>query len=289
MDRAHESRRPVLKAKAAKARRAARVDRELEAGARAHFDDPAYYASTYAGRVDDIAYYVALARGRGEVLEHGIGAGRIAIPIARDGGRVTGIDHSRPMVADLRTRLRAEPAAVRARVRARVGDIRRAELGRRFPLVICPFNAALHLYARRDVEAWLDRVREHLEPRGELVFDITMPMPEDLARTPDTPYRTAPFDHPTAGRVRYHEIFDYDRVRQILFVSMVFEPTTGRAKPFMTPLAHRQFFPQEMEALLHYNGFDVAALHGDFHGGPLVKESDVMVWHARPRRSWRRR
>ncbi len=277
MDRPHESLRPVLKAKA-KAKR----DRELEAGARAHFEDPAYYASSYAERVDDVAYYRALARAHGDVLEHGIGAGRIAIPIARDGGRVSGIDHSRPMIADLRTRLRAEPAEVRARVTARVGDIRRAKFPRRFPLVICPFNTALHLYTRRDVEDWLANVRAHLAPGGELVFDVTMPMPEDLARSPETPYRTAPFVHPTAGRVRYHEIFDYDRVRQILFVSMVFEPLRG--KPFMTPLAHRQFFPQELEALLHYNGFEVSALHGDFHGGPLVRESDVMVWHARRRR-----
>ncbi len=54
MDRPHESLRPVLKAK--------RRDRELEAGARAHFEDAAYYASTYAERAEDVAYYVALAR-----------------------------------------------------------------------------------------------------------------------------------------------------------------------------------------------------------------------------------
>jgi SAM-dependent methyltransferase len=217
------------------------------------------------------------------VLEHGIGNGRIAIPMARNGTRVWGIDLSRPMIADLRGRLRAEPALVRRRVTARVGDIRRANsvFDRRFPLVICPFNTALHLYDRKDVEAWLARVKEQLEPRGELVFDITMPMPEDLARDPERPYRTAPFIHPSAGRVGYHEIFDYDPVRQVLFVTMVFEPARG--KSFMTPLAHRQFFPREVEALLHYNGFDVLDVHGDFHGGPLGRDSDVMVWRARPR------
>ena len=60
----------------------------------------------------------------------------------------------------------------------------------------------------------------------------------------------------------------------------------GSAKPveegFITPLAHRQFYPCEMEALLHYNGYDVTALYGDFARGPLVQRSDVMVWHARP-------
>lgn len=195
---------------------------------------------------------------------------------------VAGIDASRPMLKDLRLRLKKEPAAVRARVRAVHGDLRTAKLGRRFPLVICPFNTALHLYDRPDVEQWLARVKEHLTPAGKLVFDVSMPMPEDLARDPRAPYRIPPFEHPTLGRVRYREHFDYDRVRQILFVSMVFEPKSGEER--MTPLAHRQFYPREMEALLHYNGFEITELAGDFDGGPLQQRSDVMIFHARPRR-----
>ncbi|HEY8076032.1 MAG TPA: class I SAM-dependent methyltransferase, partial [Labilithrix sp.] len=199
MDRAHEPYRPLLRTKVG--------DRELEAGARAHYEDAAYYASNYAYRTEDIAYYRSIAQRHGEVVEHGIGSGRIAIPIARDGGRVSGIDHSRPMIADLRSRLRAEPAEVRARVTARVGDIRRAKFSKRVPLVICPFNTLLHLYTRRDVERWLANVRAQLAPRGELVFDVTLPVPEDLARSPDKRYRIPAFLHPTVGRVRYSEIF----------------------------------------------------------------------------------
>jgi hypothetical protein len=64
---------------------------------------------------------------------------------------------------------------------------------------------------------------------------------------------------------------------------MWFEPIRDPEKRWMTPLAHRQFHPREWEALLHYNGFDVEAVHGDFQGGPLDRGSDVMVWHARAR------
>ncbi len=251
-------------------------------------------------------YYRALGVERGRVLEHGIGNGRVALPMARAGVEVTGIDHTKEMLDHLRELLKSEPAAVQKRITLRQGDIRTARLGKRFPLVICPFNAALHLYTRVDVEQWLAHVREHLEPRGELVFDISMPVPEDLARDPNVPYRIPPFVHPTAGRVGYREHFDYDRVRQILFVSMFFEPapkkkrsgaTTKAAskraaahaprqitETFMTPLAQRQFYPQEMEALLHYNGYEVKELYGDFEKGPLVQSSDVMVWHVAPRR-----
>jgi 2-polyprenyl-3-methyl-5-hydroxy-6-metoxy-1,4-benzoquinol methylase len=77
--------------------RASAVDRELEAGSLAHYEDPAYYAATYGRRIEDIAYYVALAqRLGGPVLEYGAGNGRIALPLARHGIEVVGVDHSAP-------------------------------------------------------------------------------------------------------------------------------------------------------------------------------------------------
>lgn len=260
-------------------------DHELIAGARAHYDDPAYYTHSYSQRIDDTQMYVDLAvKSGGPVLEIGIGNGRIALPIARHGIEITGIDHSRPMLADLRRRLRRESKEVRSRVKAVHGDMRRLRLKKRFPLVITTFNTALHLYERPDVEAFLACVRSHLTPRGRLVVDMSVPMPADLAREPSKAYRTPRFRHPTEGIVRYEERFDYDRARQILFVAMSFQPIAEPEREFMTPLAHRQFFPREWEALLHYNGFEATELYGDFHGGPFDRTSDVMVWHAQVRR-----
>ena len=265
-------------------RKSTRVrDRALEAGSAAHYADPAYYTKTYRDRTEDVRYYVELARRRrGPVLEYGCGNGRILLPTARAGVEVVGVDLSAEMLADLRVALRAEPE-VAARVALKRGDMRRVRLGRRFRLVTCPFNAFLHLYTRGDVEAFLARVREHLAPGGELVFDVSVPEPEELARDPQRTHRTPPFLYPGVGRVRYGERFDYDRVRQVLFVSMEFEPKDGEA--FTTPLCHRQFFPEELMALLHYNGFAVRARHGGFDGRPFSQESVTMILHARARAS----
>jgi SAM-dependent methyltransferase len=264
-----------------------RADRELQAGSHAHYEDPAYYTATYARRVQDVAFYVSLAQSiGGPVLEYGVGNGRIALPMARHGAEVVGVDWSRPMLEDARARLTHEPAEVRERVRLVEGDMRRVRLGRRFPLVICAFNTALHLYTRLDVERFLARVRAHLTGRGRFVVDLSVPPLDELARDPTRPHHAPRFRHPTAAiRVKYKEHFDYDHVRQVLFVSMEFEPVGEPQGAWVTPLAHRQFFPQEWEALLHYNGFGVVRVDGDFQGGPLTKESDVMVWHARPRRT----
>ncbi len=260
-------------------------DRELEAGSRAHYEDPQYYTSTYASRIDDVAFYAGLAdQVGGPVLEYGVGNGRIAMPMARGGIEVVGVDHSAPMLAHFRERLKDEPPEVRRRVRLVRGDMRRVRLRRRFPLVVCTFNTALHLYTRADVEAFLARVREHLTPRGRFVVDLSTPLVADLARDPRKPYRAPRFYHPTAQVVvKNTEHFTYDPVRQVLFVTMEFEPVGHPEQGWSMPLAHRQFFPQEWEALLHYNGFRVDRVEGDYQGGPLTPDSDVMVWHARRR------
>ena len=285
MDRSDRSHDRPLTGHPLKGRRTrARVDRELEAGALAHYDDPIYYTSTYAQRIEDVACYVDLAlQHGGPVLEYGIGNGRIALPLARHGMSVTGIDHSRPMLADLKERLLAEAPAVRKRVKAKYGDMRKVRLGKKFPLVICPFTGVLHLYTRPDVEAFLARVREHLAPGGTFVADLSIPMAVDLARDPAQPFKTPRFRHPTAGVVRYTERFDYEPTRQVLFITMEFEPLDG-GEAFATPLAHRQFFPLEWEALLHYNGFEIVKIDGDFQGGALQRGSDVMVVHAKRRK-----
>src|SRR5690606_8417346 len=139
------------------------------------YENPEFYWRSYSRRRRDVAYYLRLAKPAEQVLEYGVGNGRIAPPLARAGVSVTGIDLSRPMLRDLEQRLGRAPRRVRERVRTRFGDMRSVRLGRRFPLVIAPFNAVLHLYSVRDVERFFARVREHLAPGGEFVFDILVP------------------------------------------------------------------------------------------------------------------
>lgn len=255
-------------------------DLVLEAGSSAHYEDPHYYSHTYRARREDVAYYVEHARAHGgRVLEYGVGNGRIALAIARAGGQVLGVDSSAPMVADLRAQLHADPA-LRERVRVRRADMRTFRTRDRFDAVYCAFNTALHLYTRDDVERFLAGARAHLRPGAELVMDLSVPVAEDLARDPNRAHRAPRFKHPSAGVVKYEEYFDYDPIRQVLFVSMCFEPVSG-AESFVTPLAHSQFYPREWEAFLHYNGFVVQDVYGDFLRGPLTRESETMVWHAK--------
>lgn len=274
--------------KARSARAAATLDalgRAGDAGAQAHYADPAYYNKTYRSRSRDVDYYVKLAQlSGGPVLEYGAGNGRIAIPMARAGVDVVAVDLSRPMLDDLRASLAGEPADVKRRVRVVRGDMRKVRLRRRFPLVIAAFNTILHLYTRQDMEQFLARVRAHLAPRGRFVFDFSVPRGDELVRDPGRSYGAPRIRHPTTGQlVRYAERFEYDPVRQVLLVWMDFKPEGG-GKPWSVPLTHRQFFPREIEALLHYNGFTDMVWTADFSDQPPDESVDSMVVACRARR-----
>lgn len=257
-------------------------DDVLTEGSSAHYLDPEYYADTYRDRIDDVAYYVAVASNDGgPVLEYGTGNGRIAMAIARHGVQVVGVDASASMLADFRERLQHEPAEVQARIELAQGDMRTLQLGRKFPLVYATFNTALHLYSVDDVTQFLARVREHLQPGGSFVCDLSVPVLEDLMRDPNKAESVPPFRHPRVGRVKYREYFDYDTLTQVLRVRTTFEPMSKKHAPFEMLLTHRQFFPKEWEAYLRFAGFEDLRVYGDFSAGPFKHESDTMVWHAR--------
>ncbi|MFZ5895890.1 MAG: class I SAM-dependent methyltransferase [Myxococcota bacterium] len=255
-----------------------------DAGAASHYQDADYYTATYANRRHDVAYYVQKARlSRGPVLEYGVGNGRVALHIARAGIQVTGIDLSPAMLNDFRARLEFEPKQVRARVTLIEGDMRTTRVEQRFPLVIAPFNAMLHLYDRRDMEAFLAGVRQHLTDDGRFLFDFSLPQPSDLARDPKRRYPAPPLRHPeTDEPVLYAERFEYDPLRQLLLVRMEFSPT-GDSPAFSIPLTHRQYFPREMEALLHYNGFIEILYTADFTDQAADHSVDSIVVSCRKR------
>ena len=263
----------------------ARASAEERRGAAAHYEDPVYYEQTYRRRREDVAFYAALAAGaRGPVLELGCGTGRVTRAMARAGAEVVAVDRMASMLRYARDRAEREPAAARERVRFVRGDLRSVRLGRRFALVVAPFNVLMHLYTRRDIERCLATVRAHLTPRGRLVFDVLLPDPATLGRDPSRVYK--------GGRVRvdgvphlYGERFSYDAARQVEHVDLIFERADGDrpAPPRVTPLAMRQLFPAELEALLHYNGLRIVRHEGGFEGEPLDRWSDSQVVFARLR------
>jgi SAM-dependent methyltransferase len=132
--------------------------------------------------VEDIPFYVAEARSAGgRVVELGVGTGRIALPIARTGTLLVGVDNSERMLEVCRRR--AEQEGLTALIDLRRGDVRRPPVDGPTRLVICPFRTYLHLHSNDERRRALRAAWRLLEPGGRLVFDVFAPAPDDIAET----------------------------------------------------------------------------------------------------------
>lgn len=249
----------------------------------AHYEDAEYYDQAYRKRRDDVRFYAHVAnKYGGPVLELGCGTGRVTKGIAERGVSVVGVDNTDAMLERARVRL-AKPKRLAALVEWIEGDLRDIRLERRFPLVIAPFNVFNHLYTRDDIERALETVRVHLADQGRLVFDVRLPYASELARDPEKVYKVGSVRRPdTKRKYHYRERFEYDPITQVQQMDFAFVGVDDPSDFHLTPLTHRVFFPRELEALLHYNGFTVEHHYGDWDFEPLhaAAESQVLICRA---------
>ena len=259
-------------------------DEALHFGTVAHYLDAPDYEASYRRRRADVRHYVGLAqrlRAR-TVLELGAGSGRVALALAREGVEVVAVDALEEMVVHGRARVALEKPEVAARVKFVQGDIRKLALKKKFDLVIAPFNVLMHLYRRHDWEKALGVARAHLTPKkGRFAFDVTMPDLRAFVRDPARPYKCKPTRDVERNVIVSAESFAYDSVTQIQLVTTMAHDEGKPETAYLKALAHRQVFPQELEALLHYNGFTVLEHHGDFEGNALEESSESQVVLAR--------
>ena len=132
--------------------------------------------------VEDVDFYVeeALASG-GPVVELAVGTGRIAVPIAKAGVRVIGVDESPAMIEGARAY--AERENVSPLVDLRLGDLRDPPVDERVPLATVPFRSLLHMPDEHEKLRALTAAASVLEPGGRFVFDVFAPSPEDIEET----------------------------------------------------------------------------------------------------------
>jgi SAM-dependent methyltransferase len=131
---------------------------------------------------EDVPFYVAEARkAGGPIVELGVGTGRIAVPTARAGVAVIGVDSSSAMLDVCRRA--AEGAGVTGLLDLRLGDLAAPPVPERVRLVTCPFRSYLHLPDEESRLAALAAVRELLLDGGRFIFDVFAPRQDDIRET----------------------------------------------------------------------------------------------------------
>ena len=149
-----------------------------------------YDATTYGDRIAD-AYdelpthpddadaavsCLAWLAGEGPALELGIGTGRLALPLARRGLDVSGIDASAAMVA----KLRAKPGG--DEISVAMGNFADVDVHGRFMLVFVAYSTFFGLFDAHMQRRCFAGVAEHLTPDGRFVIEAFVPDPSGFVR-----------------------------------------------------------------------------------------------------------
>lgn len=246
-----------------------------------------YYDTLHASLTEDVGLVLSLAAQGGPILELGCGTGRLLIPLARAGRKVTGIDRSPAMLQLAQERLWEEPDEVRRRVILLCADMVDFSLGEpRFKLALVSYNTFLHLDATRAVAACRNIAR-HLAPDGQLYIDVVNPLLAE--QTPNDNFLTHERllkDEEGDELVLVFAANRLDEGRQELHITWIFDASSlsgGPVRRRVANVTYHYYFPHQLELMLDEAGLELVQIYGNYHQEPYSEDADRLIILARRR------
>jgi SAM-dependent methyltransferase len=243
-------------------------------------DDDGYFGERVAARYDEASAemfdpavvepavdVLAELAGDGRALEFGIGTGRVALPLARRGVPVQGIELSKAMAA----RLSAKPGG--DDIGVTIGDFATATVDATFSVAYLVFNTIGNLTTQAAQVACFRNAAAHLEPGGWFVIEVGVPALQWLP-----PGETARVFHISETR---WGIDEYDVAAQGLR-SHHFEVIDGNVQHFSVPF--RYVWPPELDLMAQLAGMTLRDRWSDWTRDPFTSDSrkHVSVWEKAP-------
>jgi len=188
------------------------------------------------------------------ILDLGCGTGNHAIPLARRGYHVTGVDLSTEMLRVARQK----STEVGVTINWAEGDIRTLQVGGPFDAGLFVFAVLGYLLPNADVMAALANARRHIRTGGLLAFDVwhgpavIAIKPSDRAKVISIP----------GGQVLRMVTSELDTRRHICEVRYHLWRLIGDRVEAESEELHvmRYFFPMELELMLSESGFELISL-----------------------------
>ncbi|MFD0784374.1 class I SAM-dependent DNA methyltransferase [Micromonospora azadirachtae] len=195
--------------------------------------------------------------GGGRALEFAIGTGRVAIPLARRGVPVTGVELSRPMI----DRLRAKVDEVTIPVT--VGDMATTVVPGEYHLVYLVFNTISNLLSQAEQVECFRNAARHLVPGGRFVIELWVP---ELRKLP--PGQQAVVWNCEPG---YLGLDTYDVLNQYVVSHHFRFDESRQAQLSRSP--HRYIWPAELDLMAKLAGFELESRHADWTGAEFTADS----------------
>lgn len=235
---------------------------------------------TYVTVTDDLPFYLAETDGfTGNALELMCGTGRVSIPLAEAGVRLTCVDASAGMLARLREKLTQRPTAAR-NVTVIEADVRRLTLAQQFDLILLPFHSFAELTSTHDQQETLAHIARLLRDGGRFICPLHNPAARRA--TLDGNLRLLGRFPLNGGELHLWSVARYDAVTRLADGVQLYEEYDSAGtmlRKRQLPVRFALIEHDQFEAMALAAGLRVVALYGDYAYAPFQPEtSPYQIW-----------
>jgi len=211
--------------------------------------------------VDGTAVFISSLSEGLDVLELGVGTGRLALPIAAAGVPVTGVDSSSEMLKRLTAR------DTLGLVTTHLADMASWLPTGPFKIIFCAYNTFFNLVNPDDQEKCLQLVSDRLTPDGLFVVEAFVPSNYSLL-----PTRGVESRHMAEATVL--NITIREKISGVVRGQSV---QIGEAGPILRPWRILIKTPDELDQVAARHGLNLVERWQDWHRSPFTSSSDHHV------------
>lgn len=210
-----------------------------------------------------VAFLRELRPAPAKLLELGVGTGRLAIPLARNGYRVHGVDASPAMLSKLREN---DPTG---QVTTSVGDFGELAVEERYDLVLTALNTFFMLPTQEQQIDCLRGIHDALADGGVAVFETYNP--QVYHRLTEA---TTQVGHLAPDALLLDTIQVNQSLQSVLVVHTIME--SGRLRK--VPEVSRYAWPAEFDVMARLAGLRVTGRWADWDRSPVTDRAEKHVY-----------
>ena len=238
-----------------------------------------FYDADYRNYDDDVGLILGLAElASGPILELGCGTGRLMMPAAAAGHRITGVDNSPALLQLARRKLSDQKLLEQATlVEADLGTF---ALNAGFAFAFYTSNTLMHLTTQHAQLQALQNTCRHLAPGGKLFIDLFNPDVENLVEIDGVRELADEWIDPESGRrVLKWCTRTVDWANQIQQTTFVYEEVEndGTSTETVCTFPLRFLWRAEALLLLEKAGFHDPSVWGDFDQSQYSSNSPRLI------------
>ncbi|MBM7839792.1 2-polyprenyl-3-methyl-5-hydroxy-6-metoxy-1,4-benzoquinol methylase [Alkalihalobacillus xiaoxiensis] len=237
------------------------------------YNDTTLYDQLNEPHKPELPLLLAHIKKADSILELACGTGRLTIPLAQEGYRITGVDLHEGMLQ------KAQEKATQASVEIpfHQQDCTKLALDQTYDVLFMVGNSFQHFLTNESQDQLFAAVSAHLKPGGLFVFDTRNPIIAEFKTTDE--YQSTFQDYRGYDVLEQHKE-TYEPKTQVLhcYTSRELHKDGQFVRDERDKISLRYTFPLEMKRLFTSHGFSIKESYGKWSGEAISDDTPQMIY-----------